>query len=437
MRVMERYSRGNSVIIHPIIDFISTGDEVLTGAIEDTNASWISQFLLEQGLMLSRRYTVADDLDALVLLFEECSQRADIVIVNGGLGPTEDDLSAEALACVLDQPLVMFDSWVESMRDKFETMNCIMSQANLKQALLPKSVKIIDNPVGTACGFKVQYGRAQFYFTPGVPHEFKNMMSSLIWDDMTQRFDLGGKQQVRRFFTFGFGESDLVEFLRPLALPATINLGYRSAPPFIEVKLTGAEGSQLDDYSSKLEVLLAEQLLFKDKSSLAAEIQSLMLAKQCTLALAESCTGGLVASTLVDEAGSSGYFDRAFITYSAEAKHEQLGVELGLIERDGVVSESVAAAMAIGALKNSRANIALAVTGVAGPEAQISPTGMILPAGYVVFALATKENTVTVACQFRYRSRYQVRQMAAVFVLDMLRRYLLNLPIKSTLKYII
>jgi|TARA_B110000116_G_C16790579_1_gene563502 nicotinamide-nucleotide amidase len=421
-----------------IIDFISTGDEVLTGEIDDTNASWISRFLLEQGLLLSRRYTVADNLDELVAVFSECSRRADIVIVNGGLGPTEDDLSAAALATALGQPLVIFDDWVQQMRAKYLRINRVMSPANLKQALLPQGIDIIDNLVGTACGFQVQHHRAMFYFTPGVPHEFKTMLRGKIWSDLSTRFNLPPRQIVRKFFTYGYGESDLVGMLQPLQLPPAITLGYRAAMPFIEIKLTAAAGPELDARCVQLKQLLGERLLYCDDSSLAAEIQRMMIAAGKTLALAESCTGGLAASTLIAEPGSSAYFDRGFVTYSWAAKCELLGVVLSQLEQSGAVSETVAAAMAAGALNNSAADIALSITGVAGPNDHATPAGELQPKGRVVFSLAVRGGyTTTLVCQFRYRSRTQIRQMAATFALDMLRRYLSDLPVKSDLNYLL
>lgn len=426
------------VVDQLIIDFISTGDEVLTGEIDDTNASWLSQFFLDQGLLLSRRYTVADDLNELVSVFEECSQRADIVVVNGGLGPTEDDLSAEALAQVLKQPLVMFDAWVAQMREKYQRMNHAMSKANLKQALLPKSVDIIDNPVGTACGFKVKHNRAMFYFTPGVPHEFKTMLKGEVWPDIYGRFNHLTTKEVKRFFTYGFSESDLVDYLKPLQLPANITLGYRAAMPFIEIKLTAAAGPALDEKCVLLKQLLGDRLLYCDHSSLAAEIQRLMVEQKKTLALAESCTGGMVASTLVAQAGSSAYFDRGFVTYTGVAKRQQLDVPQVLLDSDGAVSESVAAAMAQGALRHSNADIAVSVTGVAGPDDDVSPAGDVLPKGRVIFALAVKgQDTIVVPSQFRFRSRNQVREMASTFALDIIRRHLLGLPVKSGLSYVL
>lgn len=423
---------------HLIIDFISTGDEVLTGEIDDTNASWVSRFLLDQGLTLSRRYTVADNLDELVSVFEECSRRADIVIVNGGLGPTEDDLSAEALGLALQQPLIIFDEWVDQMREKFSRMSHPMSEANLKQARLPETAEIIDNPVGTACGFRAHLNRAQFYFTPGVPHEFKTMVGDVIWRDISQRFNLPEGQQVKRFFTFGFSESDLVAFLQPLQLPASIVLGYRAAMPFIEIKLTATAGPQLESKSEQLEQLLGQRLLYKDDSSLAAEIQQMMLRQGKTLALAESCTGGLAASTLLAEAGSSGYFERGLVTYSNRAKRQLLNVGDDILQVNGPVSEPVAAAMAEGALRSGDVDIAVSVTGVAGPDDGVAPDGTVLPRGRVIFALAIKGGeTVVVPCQFRYRSRNQVRKMAATFALDILRRHLQGLPVRSDLSYVL
>lgn len=419
---------------NPKVAFVSTGDEVLSGLIEDTNASWISRYFLESGLKLKRRVTVADDLQELVNIFGELSINHDVVIVNGGLGPTEDDLSAQALGVALNESLELQQSWVDAMTEKFKTLNFEMSESNLKQAMLPKSATIIDNPVGTACGFYATINNARFYFTPGVPREFKVMVEDFIVDHIKQSFGIKQTFEVKRFFTYGFSESNLVNFLQPLQLPADITLGYRAAMPFIELKLTAEKSPLLENKALKMKELLGDQLLFEGNSNLAQTIQDLMVKQNKILGLAESCTGGMIANELVGQAGSSAYLDGGNVTYSNQAKVQMLGVDETLIERFGAVSPQVAKAMAVGVIKKGLdrgVNVALSVSGVAGPGASEAK-----PAGLVEFALAyiNDEQKVAVtnaAVQFRFKSRGQVRKNAMVFALDLLRRHLQGLPLEA------
>lgn len=163
-----------------IVEMITTGEEVLSGQITDTNATWISQQFVDIGITPSRRTTVGDRLEDLVSCFQERSKHADVIIVNGGLGPTSDDMSARAAALAADQPLVQFQEWVDALERKFADLARDMPASNLKQAMLPQHAEIINNPVGTACGFVMKLNRALLFFTPGVPHEMKRMMTAEI-----------------------------------------------------------------------------------------------------------------------------------------------------------------------------------------------------------------------------------------------------------------
>ncbi|MCC4264875.1 CinA family nicotinamide mononucleotide deamidase-related protein [Oceanimonas baumannii] len=221
----------------PVIELISTGDEVLTGLITDTNAGWLSQRLLEQGWQVRRRFTVGDNKADLTALFEQRSHCADIVIVNGGLGPTSDDISAAAMAETAAVPLVLNEWWLKVMQEKYAGRNRTMPESNIKQAMLPEGAEVVDNPIGTACGFAVQYNRSLFFFTPGVPSELKKMMDQEILPRMRSRLGQRGKSQVRRYFLFGLSESGLSDQLDPLSWPAGIILGYRANAPTIELKL--------------------------------------------------------------------------------------------------------------------------------------------------------------------------------------------------------
>ena len=232
------------------VEMLSTGDEVLHGQIVDTNAAWLADFFFNQGLPLTRRNTVGDDLDALVAILRERSEQADVLIVNGGLGPTSDDLSALAAATAKGEGLILHPEWLETMTRFFAERGRPMAESNRKQAEIPASAEMINNPVGTACGFAIQLNRCLMFFTPGVPSEFKVMVEQEILPRLRQRFTLPDPPVCLRMTTFGRSESELAQSLNPLTLPPGVVMGYRSSMPIIELewigcsyRLAGIEGS--------------------------------------------------------------------------------------------------------------------------------------------------------------------------------------------------
>lgn len=410
------------------LELITTGEEVLSGQITDTNASWVCQLLEQHGLPVRWRSTVGDRREDLVRVFQERSKEADVIIVNGGLGPTVDDLSAETAAEAMGEPLVMFDAWVAKMETMFARFNRKLSEENKKQALLPKSAEIIDNPVGTACGFRVKLNRALLYFTPGVPHEFKKMMSDEILPDIKRTFQIKTICTLTRLHCFGIAESRLDGLLRDIPLPEGISLGFRSHLPEIEVKIMarGEDQTLLDQQTSAVAEAvrerMGENLLYEGDINLTKSIQSMMIAGGHTLSLAESCTGGMIAEQLVHNAGSSAFLDRGFVTYSNAAKHACLGIPMELIDSHGAVSMETAEAMARGAKQAAGTSHALSVTGIAGPDGGSDEK----PVGTVVFGLATPEQVYVQTLKAPSWGRSRIRAISAAVSLDMLRRHLEN-----------
>lgn len=219
-----------------IIEIITTGDEVLTGFTVDTNAAWVCQQFLNEGWQVRRRQTVGDRLDDLSSVLKERSQIADVILFNGGLGPTSDDKTTDTVAAVTGEPLVFHPEWFANMEAKFSQRGRAMPASNRKQAMLPTGAEVVDNPIGTACGFKLKINKAICYFTPGVPNEFKQMVTEQIIPDLKKQFP-SGPAVVKRFFTFGISESSLSDELDVMTWPAHIELGYRSSMPIIEMKL--------------------------------------------------------------------------------------------------------------------------------------------------------------------------------------------------------
>lgn len=241
------------------IEIISTGDEIVTGLVVDTNAAWLSALLLEQGWQVRRRLTVGDNLADLKATLQESASRAEVVLVCGGLGPTADDLTAQAAAEAFDQPLTLFPDWLATMAERYASRGRTMAQSNSKQAWLPQGCEILDNPVGTACGFLVSHpashGQSRLFFTPGVPFEFKQMVREQILPRLKALAGEETDTELRRFYTFGISESALSDKLDAAPWPAGIELGYRSSMPLIELKLIGHGASEADMAAAEARLL--------------------------------------------------------------------------------------------------------------------------------------------------------------------------------------
>tara|TARA_B100001094_G_C18169384_1_gene794172 strand:- start:167 stop:1471 length:1305 start_codon:yes stop_codon:yes gene_type:complete len=406
------------------IELICTGEEVLCGQIVDTNAAWLAQYLWDQGLALHRKNTIGDRREDLTALFLERSTEADLVIVNGGLGPTTDDLSTEAMAMALQEPLVLCEVWQKKMDDFFAQRQIAVPACNTKQAMLPQSARMIDNPYGTACGFAVKLNRAWFFFTPGVPREFKPMIKEQLLPFVKQNFTQSISNILKKFLVFGHGESFLQEKLSAIQNDESISLGYRAFSPYIELKLIGPQSAakQLSAFEHTMTQQLGDMIVGQECTSLAEVVHQQLKQHHKTLSLAESCTGGLLASQLIRFAGSSAYFKEGVIAYDAHAKKERLGVRPHILQEEGEVSLMTAAQMAEGIRRLSQSDYALSTTGIAGPDGGNEDK----PVGTVCIALATPTHSYIQKVYFKNRSRDAVREFSAAVAFDMLRRILQN-----------
>ncbi|PST94943.1 competence/damage-inducible protein A [Photobacterium sp. NCIMB 13483] len=278
---------------------ISTGEEVLYGDITDTNAAWLSAQFFEQGFAMTRRVTVGDNYEALAKEIEMCSLSADIVIVNGGLGPTSDDLTAASAAMAANVGLEQSNAWVAEMTAKYQQVGRVMPAANLKQAMLPEGAELIDNPVGTACGFMMQLNRAWLFFTPGVPSEFKIMVSEQILPRLKTMFTVSDSKVCHRLYTYGLSESGISDLFQALTLPETCSLGYRSSLPFIEIKLFAPQNdTQVPILLAQMAELLGDNVVAEGEGLLNAIAD--LLADDATLALSEQSSGGFAINWLQD-----------------------------------------------------------------------------------------------------------------------------------------
>ncbi|MCQ1057694.1 CinA family nicotinamide mononucleotide deamidase-related protein [Photobacterium sp. DNB23_23_1] len=387
------------------VAMISTGEEVLHGDITDTNAAWMSALFFQRGFPLSRRTTVGDQLDMLAKEIEHCSLTADVVIVNGGLGPTTDDLTAQAAAVAADVGLELVDEWVVAMEEKYAQLGRVMPETNLKQAMLPEGAEVLDNPVGTACGFAMQINRAWIFFTPGVPSEFKKMTHEQILPRLESSYANDSAQECIRLYTFGLSESGIGQSLQSICLPDGFELGYRSEIPFIEVKVFCPQGHQ---QTPVLVEAIASELgdnLVGHNQPLLAAVGELVEGKGHKIAIAEQYTGGFLTSWLYDDERLAGFISQSWI----------LGSD-SVIEGDAKAPIEASLSMAQVARDKNRADIGLAI----GAEQD----------GYVVVALVTPEGewAQQVATKRRYSSR-DYRYVLATLGLDMLRRWLEDKPI--------
>ncbi|WP_114195372.1 nicotinamide mononucleotide deamidase-related protein YfaY [Edaphovirga cremea] len=278
------------------VEMLSTGDEVLHGQITDTNSAWLANYLFEQGLPMSSRETVGDDLAALIDVLTERSHIADVLIVNGGLGPTSDDLSALAAARACGVELVENPEWIARMEAFFAERKRVMSPTNRKQAHIPANAEMLDNPVGTACGFTFKLNRCQMFFTPGVPSEFKVMVEQQIVPRLRRQFPAVEAPLCLRLTTFGRSESDLANELDALPLPAGVVMGYRSSSPIIELKLTGpaTQRAAMEQAWERVREVAGESTIFEGVGGLPARLAERLLSQNLRLAISERFTAGLL-----------------------------------------------------------------------------------------------------------------------------------------------
>ena len=278
------------------VEMLATGDEVLHGQIVDTNAAWLAGVLFENGLPMTSRQTHGDNLDELVNVLIERSKVADVLIVNGGLGPTSDDLSAVAAAKAAGVKLVMHEEWLAKMEAFFAGRGRKMAASNRKQAEIPEGAEMLDNPVGTACGFAMQLNRCWMFFTPGVPSEYKVMVEEQILPRLKARFELPEPPVCLRLTTFGRGESDLAEEIEPLPIPDGVVMGYRASMPIIELKLNGPASKlpEMETFWQQVREIAGESMIFEGFEGLPAQLSRRLKEKGYTLAISEQFTAGLL-----------------------------------------------------------------------------------------------------------------------------------------------
>src|SRR5215470_2009695 len=318
------------------IEIICTGDEGLTGKIVNTNFSYITQKLEDVGLAVQWETTVGDDRDNLLLAFLLAGQRADAVIVNGGLGPTVDDLSQEIAAKAAGVELVLNEEWLARMAEMFRRRSRVMPPNNRKQAMLPATAEMIDNPVGTACGFAIDIGKARFFFTPGVPRELHRMLEEQIIPRLLARSGTQTNIYLKRFHSYGLGESHvdaLLKGVEDLVPDGSVKLGFRAHYPQLETKLT-VRGTDMDDVRTKLAPVeyevrkrLGNFILAEDDETLEGIILDQLTQRQTSLTVVETFTSGQIAARVAPLPGAEAVFRRGIVACSVAEICRAVGLE--------------------------------------------------------------------------------------------------------------
>jgi nicotinamide-nucleotide amidase len=384
----------------------------------------IAQALMLSGQKIAQKITLGDERERLMTALTESTQRAGVLIMNGGLGPTQDDLTAELVAAAAGVSLVLHPEAEQHVRSWCGERSIEPNDANLKQAWLPEGADLIHNPVGSAVGFAIEIAGTLVLTTPGVPSELRAMLPA-VCARVTDRLGGGGLYRLR-LQTFGMGESTAQALIDndAAAWPDDVVLGFRAGMPQLEIKLTApADIPDVQRCRQTLERLFGDHILGEEDTTLAGAVQKVLHAQDKKLVTAESCTGGLIASMMTAEAGASSVFEAGFVTYANNMKQSVLGVSEATLQTEGAVSEAVVQQMLRGALQRSQADIGIAVSGIAGPGGGTEDK----PVGTVWLAWGTADEMHTWHTVLP-TDRLMFQQLIAAAGLDLVRRQLLGLP---------
>ena len=418
------------------IEVICTGDEVLTGKIINTNFSYMSQKLEDVGLAVHWETTVGDDRESLLLAFKLAGERADAVIVNGGLGPTVDDLSQEVAAQAAGVELALNQEWLTRMEDFFTRRSRSMPPNNVKQAMLPTTAEVIDNPIGTACGFALDIGRARFFFTPGVPRELRRMLEEQVIPRILAKSGVQAVIHLKRFHSYGLGESHvdaLLTGVEEMVPDGSVKLGFRAHYPQLETKLT-MRGADMDDIRKKLAPVESEVrrrlgnfILAEDEQTLEGVVLAELASRQGTLAIAETFTSGQIAARIGPLSGAEKVFRRGVV--SREVSELFAAVGLTGAPPAGELTRETAEAVAQAVRRQSGATHALAVLVDLDEGADRIEFG-----GAICLAIATAEGAESRRSRI-VGGREWVRLGAVEMGLDCLRRQLQGLPVYERIDF--
>ncbi|MBI2882295.1 MAG: competence/damage-inducible protein A [Candidatus Methylomirabilis oxyfera] len=411
-------------------EILTIGTELLLGQTIDTNSAYIGEALAAAGIEVCWKSTVGDHEARIRETLRVALTRSEIVITTGGLGPTEDDLTCRAIAAELGRPLILDQTVLESIRRRFAERALVMSENNERQALIPQGAVVLPNAHGTAPGLAIRLGDGRVVMaTPGVPSEMRSMLDAQVIPYLCKTFSVKSRIRSRTLKACGITESALDETISDLIrLSRNPTIAILAYPGEIHIRLTVKSESEmegdrlLDDLETRIRTRLAEFLFGRDEERLEEAVGRLLLDAKATVAVAESCTGGLVCHRLTNLPGSSAYFMHGEVVYSNEAKERLLGVPRELMAEHGAVSRPVALAMAVGMRQVAGTDLALGITGIAGPGGGTATK----PVGLSFIALASGDGVICREYRF-LADRDTNKLLASQKALDILRRHLLSL----------
>jgi nicotinamide-nucleotide amidase len=403
------------------LELVSVGDELLRGDLLNANAAWLGDRLSGAGFPVSEVVTAGDDVDEIAAAVLAACARAEVVVLTGGLGPTSDDLTREGLAAAAAVPLLRDADIEDELKRWYTERDLAMPSLVLRQADVPEGATVITNPRGSAPGLRMQLSGAVVYALPGVPLEMTAMAEQQVLPEIASRF---GQVQPSSWRVVRVAlESEPVVGLRLAALGVEgIRIGYLAEPGEVRVRLTGRDAQAVARTAQRARELLGPAAFTEDDDPLDAVVHRLLAARDATLAVAESLTGGLLAATLTSAAGASATFRGGLTAYATDVKGSHLGVDKALLAAEGPVDPDVARQMASGVRERFAATYGLATTGVAGPE-----TVGERPVGTVFVAMAGPHGRA-LATRRLTGDRDRVRRLSVIHALDLLRRHLAGLP---------
>jgi nicotinamide-nucleotide amidase len=409
------------------VEIISIGDELLLGNTVNTNAFWMGEQLVNAGFRVSWITTIGDVESHIVSALKHAKSRADIILVTGGLGPTHDDVTKKAACQFFNSKLILNEKVYNQIKDRFRQRGIPMAPVNKIQAMIPDKAKIIENSMGTAPGMLFQSGRKNYYFMPGVPHEMRGMMTAHILPHLAKQ-NSGNVILSKFLYTTGIPESTLAHKMGNIAkIEKYVRVAFLPGYGGVRIRLLAQAPSMKE---AQRQLLRAENMImpkigafvYSQESELLEEtVASLLTKDRKTIAIAESCTGGLLCNRLTNIAGSSVFFERGVVTYSNESKHAILGVPERMLKKYGAVSPEVACAMARGVRESAKTDYGLSTTGIAGPDGATAEK----PVGLVYIGYSDCNETVCEKHIF-ILDRIGNKERAAQAALNMLRKKILR-----------
>lgn len=409
-------------------EIISIGSEILRGQIIDTNANFIAKKLVESGIDLEHISAVSDKPESLLSTLKLALQRSGLIITTGGLGPTEDDITYQTIARALNLKLIKYPEAEENLKRILKKINKTISPSNLKQVYLPEGAKIIINQYGTAPAMILEKDNKIVCSFPGVPHEMKNLIEENLIPYLKEKFPPSMIKKSKILKITGLGESSVNELIRDYMNKQTnFSFGIYANPEDIQIQITTLAPTEketdklLQSSANRLTKILGNYVYGTDKQSLEEVVGNLLKTKKLKVAVAESCTGGMLGEMITRIPGSSEYFQGGVISYNVRIKEDLLKVSSKVIRKYGEVSRQVAKLMAEGVRINCHSDIGISITGIAGPGGATEKKKV----GLAYMALANGKKTITQKHQL-FGSRQLIRLRSARRALNMLRMYLMG-----------